>query len=124
MYILKIKVTTINTQRNNLIHPVNNNLPLPYYFTGITDGEVNFHVAIQRDGRKIAPTFKITQKVLAPGKHSSIDMLNALKQFFNCGSIVLDNKNDGSLKFKVSDLSSLLNIIIPHFDNYPLKTKN
>ena len=32
MYILKIKVTTINTQRNNLIHPVNNNLPLPYYW--------------------------------------------------------------------------------------------
>ena len=50
-------------------------------------------------------------------------MLNSFKEFFKCGTIVLDNKKDGSLKYKVSDLNSLVNIIIPHFDKYPLLTQ-
>lgn len=43
-----------------------------------------------------------------------------LKQFFNCGSIIIDNKNFAAYKFTVTRLDDLLNKVIPHFDKYHL----
>lgn len=34
---------------------------------------------------------------------------------------MIDNKDSKGYKFQVSNLDSIINIIIPHFDNYPLQ---
>jgi len=47
-------------------------------------------------------------------------MLVYLKDYFNCGNIVIDNKKTDGYKFVVAKLSDLIEIIIPHFEKYPL----
>jgi hypothetical protein len=43
-----------------------------------------------------------------------------LKCFFNCGNINLDNRKFDAYKYTVNKTSDLINIIVPHFDKYPL----
>jgi hypothetical protein len=82
--------------------------------TGITDSEGNFSINYNSKSKKISASFKVTQK-----DHSLI-ILVALKDFFACGNINIDNRKFNAFKFTVSKLSDLTNIIIPHFDKYPL----
>lgn len=88
----------------------------PMWVTGITDGEGNFSVNIQKgiSNPKVALTFKIDQK------EDSAGILYDLARYFNCGKVVSDNR--GFKSFKVTKLNDIVNIIIPHFDEYPLVT--
>jgi len=47
-------------------------------------------------------------------------MLEAIRNYFNCGNIVVDNAKFSTLKYLVSSTEDLNNTIIPHFDKYPL----
>ena len=47
-------------------------------------------------------------------------ILDKLKEYFGCGNINIDNSKTDGYKYTVSKKSDLLNIIIPHFENYPL----
>lgn len=49
-------------------------------------------------------------------------ILYDLQRFFNCGNLHIDNKKESARKFNVNKLSDIIDIIIPHFDKYPLKT--
>jgi hypothetical protein len=84
---------------------------------GITDGEGNFSVNIQKGvnvNPKVALTFKIDQK------EDSAGILYDLARYFNCGKVVSDNR--GFKSFRVTKLTDIINIIIPHFNNHPLVT--
>ena len=48
---------------------------------------------------------------------------NIRKYFGDIGYISKPNDKNLTVEFRVSTLSDLINIIIPHFDKYPLKTK-
>lgn len=67
-------------------------------------------------GFKFVLQFKVTQKADSAG------ILYDLQRYFGCGSVVIDNRRDGTLKFQVQDLKSIINNVIPHFDQYPLVT--
>lgn len=88
----------------------------PMWVTGITDGEGNFSVNIQKSGNspKVALTFKIDQK------EDSAGILYDLARYFNCGKVVSDNR--GFKSFKVTKLIDIVNIIISHFNEHPLVT--
>lgn len=43
-----------------------------------------------------------------------------MQAYFKVGNIYLDNKQFFAYKFSVSNIEQLINIIIPHFDKYPL----
>jgi len=94
----------------------------PWYVTGISDAEGSFQITIQNiegkgnTGYKPFIEFKVTQK-----KHS-VDMLLMIKNFFNCGRINIDNKKTSTMKFVVTNIDDIINIIIPHFDKYSLRT--
>lgn len=82
-----------------------------WYVTGLTDSEGNFSINYNKNTNKVTFSYKITQKV------HSISVLHDLKAFFNCGNVVIDNKDSKGYKFQVSSLDSIINIIIPHFEN-------
>lgn len=91
------------------------------HITGLTDAEGSFGISITTKsegiGAKIGTQFKITQQA-----HSEPTLRAIQKYFQNVGSIYVDNKKDGSLKYQVSDRNDLVNTIIPHFDNNKLLT--
>lgn len=88
---------------------------MPWYVTGIVDGEGSFNISISSVNR-IRFEFKVTQKRLNAG------ILYDLERFFGVGSVVIDNRSDDTMKYHVTDRKALVNVIIPHFLNYPLVT--
>jgi len=91
-----------------------NNKLSPWWVTGITDSEGNFSINYNSKSKKISASYKVTQK-----DHSLI-ILSDLKSFFNCRNINIDNRKFNTYKYTVSKTSDLINIIIPHFNKYPL----
>jgi len=90
----------------------------PYWVTGIVDAEGNFSINKQKYGHnyKFTFSFKVTQK------EHSLGILHDLKNFFNCGHIHIDNRKENAYKYNIARLEDIFNIIIPHFDKYPLLT--
>lgn len=66
----------------------------PMWVTGISDGEGNFSVNIQKgvNSPKVALTFKIDQK------EDSAGILYDLARYFNCGKVVSDNRGFKSFR--------------------------
>jgi len=86
------------------------------------DGEGCFNVSIynnsqMKTGKSI--TFSVEMK-----QHSnSVHVLKSIKKYFdNKGQISFSNKHKTVMRFKISNFNDIINIIIPHFDKYPLIT--
>jgi len=100
-------------------------LKMAGWISGFTDGEGSFVISVinnptTRFGKQIFPEFVITQGA------KSLDALEAIKKFFDCGTIVLnkryDNHREHLYRYCVRSISELQEIIIPFFDQLPLKT--
>jgi hypothetical protein len=51
-----------------------------------------------------------------------VDVLCSIRNYLECGTVRIDNRTTGSLKFTVSGVKDILNKIIPFFDSHPLIT--
>jgi hypothetical protein len=91
----------------------------PFYVTGFSDAESTFVVSIvkrsyMKTGWSVAPIFKIELH------KKDLSLLNQIKSFFeDVGNITL-HKTRNSASYTVSSIKELNNIIIPHFEKYPL----
>ena len=91
----------------------------PWFITGFTDAEGSFSVSIFKNNRrKIGYEIQVNFTVGLHIKDSNL--LLKLKSFFNeTGKIFFDEKKNKAL-YNVRDLKSINEIIIPHFNLYPL----
>ena len=104
--------------------PRTEDLISPWQVTGLVDGEGSFAYSFTNKKNPVSDTvksevkleFKVTQKSHSEG------VLLELKKFFDCGNVVIDNRNTDTKKFQVTSLSDILIKIIPHFDKYPCLT--
>ena len=93
----------------------------PHYVTGFTDGEGCFFIGINSDsnyktGYRIKAIFQI-------GLHKNdLALLEQIQSFFGGFSGKITKLGAESFQFRVSSLEDL-NLIINHFDNYPLLTR-
>jgi hypothetical protein len=93
----------------------------PLQITGFTDGEGGFLYSIfdqanKSDLKRVKLEFQITKKSQSEG------VLHEIQKHFECGSVVIDNKKTDTKKYRVSSLTSILNVIIPHFEKFPCIT--
>ena len=94
------------------------------WIVGFVDGEGCFHVSINphkdmKTGYQILPEFTVVQH------ERDIKVLYALKQYFSCGVVRVNRKDETSTKmaYRVRDKTHLLNKIVPFFMAHPLKTQ-
>lgn len=85
----------------------NNELLNPWQVTGLADGEGGFNCTISKSekgltGYNVNLEFKVTQK-----KHSE-GILYELKQFFDCGSVVIDNRKTNTKKYHITAINPIL----------------
>ena len=91
-----------------------------WYITGLTDGEGSFAVSISKSatrslGYVITVSFELALQ--ASDKH----ILLGLKEFFRVGDVY--KHGEDMFRYKVSSVRDLMNVIIPHFDKFPLLTQ-
>jgi len=92
-----------------------------YWIVGFVDGEGCFHISFNKKssmpcGLEVRPSFSISQKA------HSLQSLENIKDFFNCGGIRFDRR-DGTFKFEVRSIKDIKECILPFFSKYELLTK-
>jgi len=93
----------------------------PYWVTGFADAESSFSIKVSKksslkSGWNVVPDFKIEI-------HSrDIIILRKLHSFFGIG-IVYERQDRNMSYYTVQSLRDIINVIIPHFDKYPLITQ-
>jgi hypothetical protein len=94
----------------------------PSYVTGFVDGEATFTVLVlkretYKTGWNIIPVFTITLHTRDRA------LLEKIQSFFGgIGKITIREK-DNSEYYTVKSVKDIVNVIIPHFDKYPLLTQ-
>ena len=88
------------------------------YLSGYVDGEGCFCVSLNKSfrhafGWEIRPSFSVSQN------NDRKEVLEIMKDYFNCGSIRPD-RSDKTLKFEVRSVQELTEKVIPHFEKTPL----
>lgn len=97
----------------------------PWQVTGLTDGEGSFAYSLVKsklDSNKHSTKIKFNLEFKITQKSHSEGVLFELKDYFGCGSVIIDNRKTGTKKFQVKSLDSILNKVIPHFEKYPCLT--
>lgn len=91
----------------------------PWWVTGYTDGEGNFTIkTLAAKTTKIGYTVRLVYQVSV--HPSDIELLYKLKSYFNnVGDIVV---TEHYVAYRITKLSDILNIVIPHFSSYPLQS--
>ena len=123
-YQIKILSNQINTLRRsytsiskNLLYNLSNNLN-PWYLTGFSDAESNFTVRIIKSNSvKVGWTVQLVFQI---GLHKKdINLLEKIQAFWGVGEIY---HKEQSSNYVVQSLRGL-NVIVNHFEKYPLLTK-
>src|SRR5438270_5090518 len=96
-----------------------NNKLNPYWITGFADAESSFSIRITKNknrkiGWRISPIFSIELH------KRDIILLKRIQVFFGVGSIY---KHRSNVVYQVQSFEDLLNVIIPHFNEYILLTQ-
>jgi hypothetical protein len=66
-------------------------------------------------GWEVRPSFSVSQNA------ERAELLHELKAMWECGSIRPD-RSDKTLKFEVRNVDDLVHRVIPHFQQYPLRS--
>jgi len=93
----------------------------PNFITGFTDAEGSFMIFVSKSsenriGWSVGARFEISLHI------RDEDLLNRIRTYFN-GAGNITKFGEKKITFRVNDLEQITNIIIPHFQNYPLITK-
>jgi hypothetical protein len=95
------------------------------WVVGFVDGEGCFSISVVRNvgcrlGWQVQHEFSVTQAA------TSRPALEELLEFFGCGSIIRNNRNDNHrhrmMRYAVKRRSDLVGRIIPFFEEHPLRT--
>lgn len=90
----------------------------PNWVTGLTDAEGCFSVSILKTKNKLGwvvlPSFQILLHI------KDLNILLQIKSFFSHKGNITVNKKRNHVIYRIRDINSLINIIIPHFKKYPL----
>ena len=91
-----------------------------HYISGFVDGEGCFCVSFQpskrhRFGWEVRPSFSVSQNA------DRSELLYVIQREWQCGFIRPD-RSDNTLKYEVRQVGDMVERVLPHFENYPLRS--
>lgn len=119
-----VNINNLAVQRHFLkvrFSTFHNKLLNSYFITGFTDAEGSFSIQVCRNPEsKIS--WSVQAKFLITLHSDDLALLEAIKFYFKgVGNINKHGKN--SVQYKVTSKQDLTNVILPHFEKYPLITQ-
>lgn len=99
---------------------MNNNKLNPYFVTGFADAESCFNITVSpKNNGKYQASLRFEINT-----HSrDIELLSNIQLFFKGVGTLTSSKNKSLVKYVVRNFDDIYNIVIPHFDEYPLLTQ-
>lgn len=95
-----------------------------HWVSGFTDGEGTFVLTIHK--RNKAPFYQGSAHFAIKLRSDDSDVLREIKAFFGCGVVreeTVCGNSKPQTKYIVYNIAHLANIIVPHFERYPLRAK-
>lgn len=101
-----------------------------HWLSGFTDGEGNFHLTRPRKKIKTmaSNTFQAVYRIGLRADDAQI--VHLIREYFGCGNIYYSERPchgmpnaRRQIKFHVANVRDLVDIVIPHFDRFPLRAK-
>jgi hypothetical protein len=93
----------------------------PYYVTGFTDAEGCFNVTVSP---RISGNYQVSLRFSVELHQRDLSLLNNIKSFFNDAGTLNIRKDlrftNPKVTWSVRNFDDIINVIIPHFDKYPL----
>ena len=94
----------------------------PWFITGLFDGEGSFVVVILKNPR-YKTGWNVQARIQIKMHEKDRALIEKIKKFFGGIGYISKPNNSLMVEFRVSTPNDIVNIIISHFDNYPLITK-
>jgi hypothetical protein len=90
----------------------------PWYVTGLAEGEGCFCISFAiraklRTGLEVRPSFSLSLNA------RDLTLLQGLQAFFGCGWL-RESRGDRTFKYEVRSIRDLVNVVLPHFERFPL----
>ena len=92
------------------------------FISGLFDAEGSFVVTILKNVR-YKTGWNVQARIQIKMHEKDRALIQSIQDFFGGIGYVSKPNNRAMVEFRVSTLNDIINIIIPHFDNYPLITK-
>lgn len=93
----------------------------PWFISGFSDGESCFSIYIGNSKSNITGwSIKIIFQIQLHSK--DLPLLLEIQSFFNGVGIINKESNRNMVNYRVTKIDDIVNVIIPHFDNYPLQS--
>jgi len=105
---------TINQSKNSSIDPL--------FITGLFDAESSFVITILKNSR-YKTGWNVQARVQIKMHEKDRALIQSIQDFFGGIGYVSKVNNTSTVEFRISSLKDLVDVILPHFDNYPLITK-
>lgn len=113
--------TTLAKNANKKNTNLNNKLE-PYFVTGFSDGEANFHVSVI--ARKDSKLKWRTRIIFQIGLHiEEMPLLLNIQDYFKGVGVISKDLKNNKVSYVVSKPEDILRVLIPHFNCYQLLTK-
>lgn len=94
----------------------------PWFVTGFSDAESSFMINITKRPENKVGWMVSARFVIYLADDKNLSLLNLIKSYFeDSGSVILDKKTNKA-SFTISKFSDLTNLIIPHFQKFPLQS--
>ncbi len=94
----------------------------PLFITGIFDAESSFVVAMLKNPR-YKTGWNVQPRVQIKMHEKDRFLIINIQEYFGGIGHVSKPNNNSTVEFRVTTINDITNVIIPHFDNYPLLTK-
>jgi LAGLIDADG endonuclease len=120
-YQIKILSKQLNKKNFSSLHssPADQKLN-PWFITGFADAESTFTIIIDKNIKRLAG-WRVQAKFQIGLNYRDLDLLLQIQQFF--GGIGSIGKSGNIAFYSISSIKDLTNIIIPHFELFPLLTQ-
>jgi hypothetical protein len=93
----------------------------PYFVTGFTDAEGSFMVSITKPEHR--KSWAISCRFVIRLHLAELPLLLKVQEFFGGIGFIHKDFKGNKVSYNVTDLNHLVNVIIPHFNSYPMFTQ-